>query len=84
MWKNILAALTALGLVFGSNAAMAGDFELGIDGSKDEIKVEAKLNEERAWKLFSLIDRLLFATSPRGGKGNKVVKRGKALGFQRR
>ena len=32
---------------------------------------EAKLHEERAWKLTSLIDRMLFATSPRGGKGNK-------------
>ena len=32
---------------------------------------EARLHEERAWKLMSLAHRLLFATSPRGGKGNK-------------
>ena len=32
---------------------------------------EARAHEERAWKLTSLIDRLLFATSPRGGHGNK-------------
>ena len=31
----------------------------------------ARLHEERAWKVVSFADRLLFATSPRGGKGNK-------------
>ena len=35
---------------------------------------EAKAHEERAWKLASLVDRLLFATSPRGGKGNKSFR----------
>ena len=31
----------------------------------------ARLHEERAWKLVSLVDQLLFATSPRGGQSNK-------------
>jgi hypothetical protein len=31
----------------------------------------ARLHEERAWKVVSFADRLLLATSPRGGKGNK-------------
>ena len=31
----------------------------------------ARLHEERAWKVVSFADRLLLATSPRGGKSNK-------------
>ena len=54
-----------------ARARAYGDRGEAVPGDLAEAIASAELHEERAWKLMSMIDRMLFATSPRGGKGNK-------------
>ena len=63
-------ATQSLRALEGRAARFRGD-GLAVPNELTVALAEARIHEERAWKLMSLAHRLLFATSPRGGKGNK-------------